>query len=126
MSKRVMIFDDDLDILSICSYILEEQGWEVHTSTHCNNIVENVDKVKPDVILMDNWIPETGGIIATQTLKKHPEFKNIPIIYFSANNDIQSLAKQAGADTYLEKPFDLTELEEIINRVSKKGENQFS
>jgi DNA-binding NtrC family response regulator len=124
MSKRVMIFDDDLDILSICSYILEEQGWEVHTSTHCNNIVENVDKVRPDVILMDNWIPETGGIIATQTLKKHPEFKNIPIIYFSANNDIQSLAKQAGADTYLEKPFDLTELEEIINRVSKKNENQ--
>ena len=124
MSKRVMIFDDDLDILSICSYILEEQGWEVHTSTHCNNIVENVDKVKPDVILMDNWIPETGGIIATQTLKKHPEFKAIPIIYFSANNDIQSLAKQAGADTYLEKPFDLTELEEIINRVSKKNENQ--
>jgi DNA-binding NtrC family response regulator len=124
MSKRVMIFDDDLDILSICSYILEEQGWEVHTSTHCNNILENVDRVRPDVILMDNWIPETGGIIATQTLKKHPEFKQIPIIYFSANNDIQSLAKQAGADTYLEKPFDLTELEEIINRVSKKGENQ--
>ena len=121
-----MIFDDDLDILSICSYILEEQGWEVHTSTHCNNIVENVEKVKPDVILMDNWIPETGGIIATQTLKKHPEFKSIPIIYFSANNDIQSLAKQAGADTYLEKPFDLTELEEIINRVSKKSENQLS
>ena len=124
MSKRVMIFDDDLDILSICSYILEEQGWEVHTSTHCNNIIENVDRVRPDVILMDNWIPETGGIIATQTLKKHPEFKNIPIIYFSANNDIQSLAKQAGADTYLEKPFDLTELEEIINRVSEKNENQ--
>jgi two-component system cell cycle response regulator DivK len=124
MSKRVMIFDDDLDILSICSYILEEQGWDVHTSTHCNNIIENVGKVKPDVILMDNWIPETGGIIATQTLKKHPEFKDIPVIYFSANNDIQSLAKQAGADTYLEKPFDLTELEEIINRVTQKNENQ--
>jgi two-component system cell cycle response regulator DivK len=126
MSKRVMIFDDDLDILSICSYILEEQGWEVHTSTHCNNIIENVEKVRPNVILMDNWIPETGGIIATQTLKKHEEFKEIPIIYFSANNDIQSLAKQAGGDTYLEKPFDLTELEEIINKVTKKNENQFS
>ena len=124
MSKRVMIFDDDLDILSICSYILEEQGWEVHTSTHCNNIIENVSKVHPDVILMDNWIPETGGIIATQTLKKHPDFKDIPVIYFSANNDIQSLAKQAGADTYLEKPFDLTELEEIINKVTQKNENQ--
>jgi len=125
MSKRVMIFDDDLDILSICSYILEEQGWEVFTSTHCNNIIENVEKVRPQVILMDNWIPEIGGIVATQTLKKHPEFKNIPVIYFSANNDIQSLAKQAGADTYLEKPFDLTELEEIINKATNK-ENQLN
>ncbi len=121
-----MIFDDDLDILSICSYILEEQGWEVHTSPHCNNILDTVGRVKPNVILMDNWIPETGGIVATQTLKKHPEFKNIPVIYFSANNDIQSLAKQAGADTYLEKPFDLTELEEIIDETLKKSENQVS
>jgi two-component system cell cycle response regulator DivK len=75
---------------------------------------------------MDNWIPETGGIVATQTLKKHPEFKSIPVIYFSANNDIQSLAKQAGADTYLEKPFDLTELEEIIDQTLKKSENSVS
>lgn len=125
MSKRVMIFDDDLDILSICSYILEEQGWEVFTSTHCNNIIENVEKVRPQVILMDNWIPEIGGIVATQTLKKHPEFKHIPVIYFSANNDIESLAKQAGADTYLEKPFDLAELEEIINNATGK-ENQLN
>jgi two-component system cell cycle response regulator DivK len=126
MSKRVMIFDDDLDILSICSYILEEQGWEVHTSPHCNNIVETVSRIRPNIILMDNWIPETGGIVATQTLKKHPEYKNIPVIYFSANNDIQSLAKQAGADTYLEKPFDLTELEEIIDQTLKKSENSIS
>ncbi len=121
-----MIFDDDLDILSICSYILEEHGWEVHTSPHCNNIVETVNRIRPNIILMDNWIPETGGIVATQTLKKHPEFKSIPVIYFSANNDIQSLAKQAGADTYLEKPFDLTELEEIIDNTLKKSENSFS
>src|SRR5690606_24223580 len=125
MSKRVMIFDDDLDILSMCSSILEEQGWEVFTSTHCNNIIENVEKVRHQVILMDNWIPEIGGIVATQTLKKHPEFKNIPVIYFSANNDIQSLAKQAGADTYLEKPFDLAELEDIINKATSR-ENQLN
>lgn len=117
MSKRVLIFDDDIDILSICTYILEEQGWEVKTSTHCNNIVEKVRAFMPHVILMDNWIPDTGGVIATQSIKKEPDLKNIPVIYFSANNDIQSLAKQAGADTYLEKPFDLNELEAVIGKV---------
>jgi len=118
MSKRILIFDDDTDILSICTYILEEQGWEVYTSAHCNNINVKVRSIRPDVILMDNWIPDTGGVIATQTLKSQDDLKDIPVIYFSANNDIQTLAKQAGADTYLEKPFDLSELEIVIDRMA--------
>jgi len=124
MSKRVLIFDDDVDILSICTYILEEQGWEVQTSSHCNNIVETVRAFMPKVILMDNWIPDTGGVVATQTLKKEPDLKNIPVIYFSANNDIQSLARQAGADTYLEKPFDLNELEAVIDKVANGSDEK--
>ena len=116
-NKKIIIFDDDEDILSICSYILEEQGWEVFTFTDCNNIIEKVSRVLPDVILMDNWIPDAGGIIATQTLKKSEELKNIPVIYFSANSDIQILASNAGAQTYLAKPFDLEELEKVISKV---------
>jgi len=116
-NKKVIIFDDDEDILSICSYILEEQGWEVHTFTDCNNIIDKVLGVLPDVILMDNWIPDAGGIVATQTLKKSAELKHIPVIYFSANSDIQILASNAGAQTYLAKPFDLEELERVINNV---------
>lgn len=118
MEKRILICDDDADILSICTYILEEQGWEVHTRTHCNDILEVIGNVKPQVILMDNWIPETGGIKATQAIKAVDDFKNIPVIYFSANNDIKSLAEQAGADTFLAKPFDIEELERVIKSVS--------
>ncbi|MDT3403455.1 response regulator [Mucilaginibacter terrae] len=120
-SKKIVIFDDDEDILSICAYILEEQGWEVHTHTDCNNITEKVAAVIPDVILMDNWIPEAGGIVATQTLKSNEELKNIPVVYFSANSDIQVLASHAGAETYLAKPFDLEELEKTINNVLQKA-----
>lgn len=119
-NKRIVIFDDDEDILSICTYILEEQGWEVHTFTDCNNITEKVEGISPDVILMDNWIPDAGGIIATQTLKKNETLKDIPVIYFSANSDIQILADHAGAETYLAKPFDLDELERVINDVLEK------
>ena len=115
--KKIVIFDDDEDILSICSYILEEQGWEVHTFSDCNNIVDKVSAIRPDVILMDNWIPDDGGIIATQKLKQNEDLKNIPIIYFSANSDIELLANHAGAETYLAKPFDLEELERVINSV---------
>lgn len=116
-TRKIVIFDDDEDILSICSYVLEEQGWEVHTFTDCNNVTEKVSGIHPDVILMDNWIPDAGGIIATQTLKKTETLRNIPVIYFSANSDIQLLASNAGAESYLAKPFDLHQLEQVINKV---------
>ncbi len=118
MPKKVLIFDDDEDILAICTYILEEQGWEVSTFSNCNNVIEKVESIMPEVIFMDNWIPDSGGIVATQAIKQQEHLKHIPVIYFSANNDIKSLAKQAGADSFLAKPFDLEELENIVNQVS--------
>ncbi|MBC7914535.1 MAG: response regulator [Pyrinomonadaceae bacterium] len=114
MGKSVLIFDDDEDILSILIYLLEEKGWKIYTRTTCANLLTDIADTNPDVILMDNWIPEAGGKVATKLIKSHPEYKNIPVIYFSANNDIQSLALEAGADTYLAKPFDLDQLEDIL------------
>jgi len=118
MTKKVLIFDDDEDILAICTYILEEHGWEVSTFSNCNNVIEKVESIMPEVILMDNWIPDSGGIVATQAIKQQPHLKHISVIYFSANNDIKSLAQQAGADSFLAKPFDLEDLENIVNQVS--------
>ncbi|GAB3905833.1 response regulator [Mucilaginibacter boryungensis] len=115
--KSIAIFDDDEDILSICSYILTEQGWSVHTFNNCNHILDKLAPVHPTVIFMDNWIPDKGGVVATQILKNSPRFQNIPVIYFSANADIELLAQNAGADAYLAKPFNLEELAEVIDRV---------
>jgi len=117
MKKRVLICDDDADILFICSYIFEKQGCEVYTRTHCNDIVEMVKDVQPDVILMDNWIPDSGGIVASRTIKENNELNHIPIVYFSANNDIKALAEEAGADAFLAKPFDLDELKKITENL---------
>ena len=118
--KKIVIFDDDEDILSICSFILEEQGWKVYAYTDCNQITEKISAVLPDIIIMDNWIPDDGGIIATQILKKNEQLQDIPVIYFSANSDIELLASHAGAETYLAKPFDLEDLERVINTMLVK------
>lgn len=117
MEKSVLVFDDDVDILSILTYLLEEKGWIINTRNTCANLLADIEETQPDIIMMDNWIPEAGGQVATQLIKNHPEFKSIPVIYFSANNDIERLAKEAGADTFLAKPFDLDHLEELLNRV---------
>lgn len=120
--KTVLIFDDDINILELCSIILQESGYNVEISETSHDIIEKVTKIKPDVILMDNWIPDIGGIKATQLLKQHPDFKHIPVIYFSANNDIHLLAETAGADAHLAKPFDLSDLENIVEQVLMDAE----
>ena len=114
MKKSILILDDDKDILFVCAYLLEEMGWEVHTRTHCNDVLKLVKELKPAIILMDNWIPGMGGIVATQTLKADKELRSIPIIFFSANSDIKNLSIEAGADMYLSKPFDIDVFEKVI------------
>jgi CheY-like chemotaxis protein len=116
--KSILIFDDDEDILEILTYLLKEKGWQVNTRTTCTNVVDVVSEVMPDVILMDNWIPDVGGIKATRALKSHADLKKIPVIYFSANNGVEQLSLEAGADAYIAKPFELEELERMINQYS--------
>lgn len=114
MNKKVFVFDDNVDILELCTIILEDAGYDIKTSSTSNNIIDQVMGYTPDIIFMDNWLPDVGGIAATRALKEHAVLKDIPVIYFSANNDVKSLAEQAGADGYLSKPFDIEELEKII------------
>ena len=114
MNKRVLILDDDLDILQICTIVLKKKGFDVMTLNHSNQVLEEVNSYQPDVILMDNWIPGPGGIEATRTLKTNAATRDIPVIFFSANSNVTQLARDAQADYFLQKPFDISELEAIV------------
>jgi two-component system cell cycle response regulator DivK len=116
---RVLIFDDDPDILQICSIVLRSRGIATDLETNCERIIEKISSSSPDVILMDNKIPPSGGIDAS-LLVKSSVHKNIPLIFFSANHDVQSLAADAHADYYIEKPFDLDELVELVMKAGKE------
>lgn len=115
-TKKVFVFDDNRDILDLCTFILEDAGYEIKTSESADNIEDQVTAYMPNLIFMDNWLPELGGIEATKALKSNPDLKHIPVIYFSANNDISILANEAGADGYLPKPFDIEALENIVKK----------
>jgi two-component system cell cycle response regulator DivK len=121
MNKRVMILDDDPDILQICSIVLKKKGFDVSTLNTSNQVVDQVRNYQPDVILMDNWIPGPGGIEATRALKLSPETHDIPVIFFSANSNVTQLAREAQADYFLQKPFDITELEAIVQMAINQG-----
>jgi two-component system alkaline phosphatase synthesis response regulator PhoP len=122
MKKRVLILDDDIDILQICTIVLKRKGFDVLTLNNSNQVVEQVTAYQPDVILMDNWIPGPGGIEATRSLKLRPETQDIPVIFFSANSNVTQLAQDAQADYYLQKPFDISELEGIVQMAIHQGQ----
>lgn len=114
MRKKVLIYDDDTDLLEVCSLILQSRNFEVVTKDNCTTLVNDLNEHKPDVILMDNWIPDQGGVKATRLIKAVEQFNHIPVIFFSANNDVREMAVEAGAEYSLQKPFDITELESIV------------
>ncbi|SIS69854.1 Response regulator receiver domain-containing protein [Chryseobacterium ureilyticum] len=118
--KRILIFDDDTAILEVITIIFEENGYEVKISETSHDIIEKVADYQPDVILMDNWIPKIGGVEATKLLKSTEEFKHIPVIYVTANNDIVALASEAKADDYVSKPFNLDDLEIMVAKHIKE------
>ncbi len=113
-AKTILIFDDDINILEICSLILENDGYQVAVSQTSHDVIERVSMVQPDLILMDNWIPTIGGVEAIRLLKAHPLHRYIPVILLSANYNIEKLAADAGADIFLEKPFSLDDLEKVV------------
>jgi CheY-like chemotaxis protein len=116
MTGRVMIFDDDTDLLEVCGIVLKSKNYTVTGLNKCNDIVNEVKSFLPDVILMDNWIPDSGGVIATQQIKNDLQLKSIPVIFFSANDHVQRLAAEAGAEFFLQKPFEIDELENAVSR----------
>lgn len=115
-AKKIFIFDDNLEILELCTEILEDLGCQVKTSPTTNNVERQVSDYMPDLIFMDNWLPDISGIEATRMIKSNENLKNIPILYFSANSNIDALAKEAGADDYLAKPFDIDQFEEVVKK----------
>ena len=121
MNKRVLILDDDIDILQICTIVLKKKGFDVQTLNNSSQVVSQVRSYQPDVILMDNWIPGPGGIEATRLLKQEPDTQDIPVIFFSANSNVTQLAREARADYFLQKPFDITELEGIVQMAISQG-----
>lgn len=116
MKRRVLICDDDADILEVCRVILGKKNYEVFTSIDCESIFPRLKEINPDVILMDLWIPIMGGETCTKMLKETAGTRHIPVILFSANNEIEQISHRVSADGFLRKPFDIKELVNMIDR----------
>lgn len=115
MSKKVMVCDDDKSILEMMEMIMQEFGYEVFTESNSLNVLNDIEVEKPDLLLLDIWMPARSGDQVLKLIKAEPKLSNLPVIMYSASAEGVAIAKSCGADDYIAKPFDLDMLETKIN-----------
>lgn len=113
MAKKILVADDDRAILEVMRMILELEGYEVKT-TQDGSRVKDLSLQSPDLLLLDIGLSGYDGKEICLALKASKKTKHMPIILVSANKDITRIAKEAGADGFLIKPFDLKDLLSMV------------
>ncbi len=104
---KILLVDDEQDILDIVSYNLKAEGYQVYTATSGKSGVERAQEVKPDLILLDVMMPEMDGIEACDRIRKIPSLENTIIAFLTARGEDYSQVAgfDAGADDYITKPI---------------------
>lgn len=114
--KKILIAEDDLSILEVMQIILGDSGYDVITEDDGNKLMKKLEEHHPDLLLLDIWIGGKDGGEIAKKLKGDEETRNLPVIIISANNDTEKIAKRAGADDFLQKPFDVEDLLKIVKK----------
>jgi DNA-binding response OmpR family regulator len=118
MSKRILIFDDDKDILEVLSYILTEHGYEIKAYTDGKYVFEAIKSFHPDLVLMDVMLDDMDGRMICRDIKTKSETQTVPVILISASHDLSLALEQQGApNDFIAKPFDI---DYLLNKVEKQ------
>lgn len=115
----VLLVEDTEDNRFMMRRLLEMSGYRVVEAMNGDEAVRLARAESPQLILMDLSLPVIDGLAATRLIRKLPEFESTPIIAVSAHDtsDFQSEAIQAGCNSYVTKPIDFSELEELIDKL---------
>ncbi|MEO6508980.1 MAG: response regulator transcription factor [Patescibacteria group bacterium] len=114
--KRILVADDDPAIVDSIKYMLEDEGYEVETTVD-GETVGKMFEDQPDLLLLDIWMSGQDGRDICRALKAQETTKHIPIIMISANKDTEKIAKEAGANDFVGKPFDI---EDLLNKIKQQ------
>jgi CheY-like chemotaxis protein len=124
MQKRLLVIDDDKDLLEMIRIYFEMEGYSIFTLTQVDNIFKAYSQYNPDVILLDYKLQEENGDKLCQQLKSNPATFDIPIIMISGYSKAELERDYHGWDAVVSKPFDLTVLQKTVEKFMKKPVNE--
>jgi len=124
-ARKILIADDEPDIVEILKYNLIREGYQVNTASNGDEAVEQAKQSQPDLVVLDIMMPRKTGVEVCQILRAQPQFKDTLIMFLTALNDdatqIKGLA--TGADDYISKPIStnvfLSKVQSLLRRIKK-------
>ena len=116
--KTVLIADDEIDIVETLKFMLESESFEVLTAYDGEEALKLARTAIPDIILLDVMMPKINGYKVSRLLKFDKKFQDIPILMITARSQEEDklIGEETGADEYITKPFDISEVIDLINK----------
>jgi DNA-binding response OmpR family regulator len=117
MAKRILVVDDDENILSLERTILEQKGFDVTTAAGGAEALQLLGERTFDLVLLDVMMPEIDGFTVCRRIKEDPKTRELPVIFLTAKGGGEALAEgfESGAVMYINKPFTANKLLTIVN-----------
>lgn len=125
-AKRILIADDEPDIVEIIQYNLAKEGYEIYTAKDGSEAIERAKQLNPDLIILDIMMPKKTGVEVCQYLRTQPLFQDTLIVFLTALSDEASHIKglETGADDYVSKPISpkvlVSRVNALFRRVNKE------
>ena len=112
MSKRILIVDDEPNIVVSLEFLMKREGFEVAVAADGEAALRSVEEKKPDLVLLDIMLPKKNGFEVCQTIRAKPEWQSIKVVMLTAKGRDTEVAKGTalGADAYMTKPFSTKDL----------------
>ena len=124
--NRILVVDDNNDILWVLEIILKRYGFEVISTLKGEEVLTKTLEFEPDLILLDVFLSGVDGIDVCNALKSDPRTKDVPVIMISAHTNFKELQKFCKAEDFISKPFDANELVRKIRHYVKDPEKKSS
>lgn len=116
--KKVLVLDDNEDILQVVTEVLAYGGFEVNGISHGEELFAAAETYCPDLILLDLLLPDAHGGDLSRRLKSHPDFKHIPVVIITAYSHPDENFANYCCDAVISKPFDLDELIRTVDQLT--------
>ena len=116
MSKKILIADDEPNIVAALEFLLQRSGYEVHVAPNGDEALKLVEATHPDLVLLDVMMPQKSGYEVCMRIRERADWRHIKIIMLSAKGRDAEVSKglSMGADIYVTKPFSTRELMDRI------------